>query len=100
MRKKDNSLSYVWTTLSILILAVIGIIYISTLSYKQRKQILNLEAQKEKLIIELDEEQRRQTEIENLRAYVKTDAYTEEAARSRFNLVKENETVFNEVRDD
>lgn len=46
---------------------------------------------------QIQEEQDRTQEIEDLKEYMQTDEYAEEVARNRLGLIKENEIVFEEV---
>ncbi len=48
---------------------------------------------------EIEEEQARTEEIDELKEYMKTDAYAEEVAREKLGLVKDNEIVFQEKED-
>lgn len=45
----------------------------------------------------IEEEKARTEQIDELRAYMKTDAYAEDVARDRLGLVKENEIIFVEA---
>ncbi len=47
----------------------------------------------------IEEEQARTEEIDELKEYMKTDAYAEEVAREKLGLVKDNEIVFQEKED-
>ena len=43
---------------------------------------------------QIEDEQNRTEEIDRLKKYMETDEYTEEVAREKLGLVKDNETVF------
>nr|WP_242986873.1 septum formation initiator family protein [uncultured Blautia sp.] len=43
---------------------------------------------------QIEDEQNRTEEIDKLKKYMETDEYTEEVAREKLGLVKDNETVF------
>ncbi|MEJ8773845.1 septum formation initiator family protein [Blautia sp. HCN-1074] len=43
---------------------------------------------------QIEDEQNRTEEIDKLEKYMETDEYTEEVAREKLGLVKDNETVF------
>lgn len=45
---------------------------------------------------EIEDEENRTEEIEELKEYMQTDEYAEEIARNRLGLVKDNEIVFQE----
>lgn len=45
---------------------------------------------------QIEEEQARTEEIDDLKDYMQTDEYAEEVARNRLGLVKDNEIVFQE----
>ena len=46
---------------------------------------------------ELEEEQARTDEIKELKEYMQTDEYAEQAAREKLGLVKDNEIIFQEA---
>ena len=50
--------------------------------------------QAEALSQQIEEEQARTQEIEDLKQYMLTDEYAEQAAREKLGLVKENEIIF------
>ena len=47
---------------------------------------------------QIEEEQARTQEIEDLKQYMLTDEYAEQAAREKLGLVKENEIIFQEEK--
>ncbi len=47
---------------------------------------------------QIREEENRRDQIEQLREYMQTEEYMEQAARERLGMVKENEIVFEESR--
>ena len=59
-------------------------------------QLSSYDSQIKKLDQQIEEEEERTTEIDDLKEYMKTDEYVEETAREKLGLVKENEIVFKE----
>ena len=58
----------------------------------QRK--VELESQKTQLEQQIQEQEARTTELQQLRKYVQTDSYAEEVAQQQLGLVHEGEIVF------
>ena len=56
-----------------------------------------LETRAEALSQQLEEEQARTEEIKELKEYMQTDEYAEQAAREKLGLVKDNEIIFQEA---
>ncbi len=68
-----------------------GTLYISNQS--SQKQLDELNAQKDKLQSEIDKEEKRTLELEELRVYVKTMKYVEERAK-QLGLVYPDEIIY------
>ncbi len=79
----------------ILLICTVGI---SSFFYYKKKELQDeydsLEAEKKRVEILIQEEQKRSEEIEEYRAYVQTKSYIEEVARDVLGLVYKNEVVF------
>ena len=78
------------------VLLFLGGLYMSSRNLEQKLQVY--EAKKETLNRQIAEERERTVEIDELKAYMQTDAYAEEVARERLGLVKPNEIVFEEEK--
>ena len=63
-----------------------------------QESLAGYETRAEALSQQIEEEQARTEEIEALKEYMLTDEYTEEAAREKLGLVKENEIIFQEEK--
>lgn len=77
---------------------VAGILFVGMLgkSVALQKQLSSYDSQIKELDQQIEEEEGRTTEIDDLKGYMKTDEYVEETAREKLGLVKENEIVFKE----
>lgn len=77
---------------------VVGILFVvmMTKSLTLEEQLAGYEAQMKELDSRIEEEHERTSEIEDMKAYMKTDEYAEEVARDKLGLVKNNEIVFKE----
>ena len=82
--------------LGIILTAALLLVNINLKSNELSEKLENYNNQIEAFHERIAEEEQRTIEIDNLRDYMKTDAYAEEAARMRLGLVKENEFVFQE----
>lgn len=91
IRNRLGMLSITFVTVLLL-----GIFLMQTRSLQGR--IEGYDAQTAALEKQIQEEQERTEEIEELKEYMQTDEYAEEVARDRLGLVKENEIVFEEVK--
>lgn len=83
--------------LGIIILLICTVGISSFFYYKKRElqdEYDSLEAEKKRVEILIQEEQKRSEEIEEYRAYVQTKSYIEEVARDVLGLVYKNEVVF------
>ena len=58
---------------------------------------MTLRTRAEALSQQLEEEQARTEEIKELKEYMQTDEYAEQAAREKLGLVKDNEIIFQEA---
>lgn len=77
---------------------VVGILFVGMMgkSVALQDQLSSYDSQIKKLDQQIEEEEERTTEIDDLKEYMKTDEYVEETAREKLGLVKENEIVFKE----
>ena len=77
------------------------IVLILTLMAQSRdlkESLAGYETRAEALSQQIEEEQARTQEIEDLKQYMLTDEYAEQAAREKLGLVKENEIIFQEEK--
>lgn len=63
-----------------------------------QESLTGYETRAEALSQQIEDEKARTEEIEALKEYMLTDEYTEEAAREKLGLVKENEIIFQEEK--
>ena len=63
-----------------------------------QESLAGYETRAEALSQQIEDEKARTEEIEALKEYMLTDEYTEEAAREKLGLVKENENIFQEEK--
>lgn len=63
-----------------------------------QESLAGYETRAEALSQQIEDEKARTEEIEALKEYMLTDEYTEEAAREKLGLVKENEIIFQEEK--
>ena len=61
------------------------------------ESLAGYETRAEALSQQLEEEQARTEEIKELKEYMQTDEYAEQAAREKLGLVKDNEIIFQEA---
>lgn len=83
--------------LGIIILLICTVGISSFFYYKKRElqdEYDSLEAEKKRVEMLIQEEQKRSEEIEEYKAYVQTKSYIEEVARDVLGLVYKNEVVF------
>lgn len=62
-----------------------------------KESLAGYETRAEALSQRLEEEQARTEEIKELKEYMQTDEYAEQAAREKLGLVKDNEIIFQEA---
>ena len=62
-----------------------------------KESLAGYETRTEALSQQLEEEQARTEEIKELKEYMQTDEYAEQAAREKLGLVKDNEIIFQEA---
>lgn len=99
IKKKKRKISY--SQLGMLAIAAIVLLLLAGLmleSGKLKSRLAVYDTKAATLQEELEEEQGRTEEIENLKKYMQTDEYAEEVARNKLGLVKDNEIVFQEAR--
>ena len=77
---------------------VVGLLFVGMMgkSVALESQLSSYNSQIDDLDRQIEEEEGRTTEIDDLKEYMKTDEYVEETAREKLGLVKENEIVFKE----
>lgn len=83
-------------------MAMLGITFVVSLLFigmtakgmDLQEQLDGYNIKMEKLKEQLEEEQARTQEIDDLKDYMKTDEYAEEVAREKLGLVKGNEIIF------
>lgn len=62
-----------------------------------KESLAGYETRAEALSQQLEEEQARTEEIKELKEYMQTDEYAEQAVREKLGLVKDNEIIFQEA---
>ena len=62
-----------------------------------KESLAGYETRAEALSQQLEEEQARTEEIKELKEYMQTDEYAEQAAREKLGLVEDNEIIFQEA---
>ena len=73
------------------------IVLVLLLSRDLKESLAGYETRAEALSQQLEEEQARTEEIKELKEYMQTDEYAEQAAREKLGLVKDNEIIFQEA---
>ncbi len=77
---------------------VVGVLFFGMMSqsYALSRQLSDYKEQEKSLDTQIEEENERTAEIDDLKEYMQTDEYVEEIARDKLGLVKDNEIVFRE----
>jgi cell division protein FtsB len=88
--KKKKRLELRLVTLTILCLLIVA----SFGKMKLRQKNETYQQREEQIMAQLEEEQERSEEIEELKKYVQTKKYVEEVAKERLGLVYEDEILF------
>ena len=99
--KKTKKRKFSYNQLGMLAIAAVVLLLLGGLmleSNKLKSRLCVYDTKAATLQEELEEEQERTKEIENLKKYMQTDEYAEEGARNKLGLVKDNEIVFEEAR--
>lgn len=91
-RKRENRFSMALVIMVILMIMVV--VAVGTIQLGEKQAVLDERA--EKLTKELQEEEERSLEINELEKYSKTDKYIEEQAQEKLGLVNENQIIFKE----
>ena len=97
LRKKTigyNHLGMFGISLIVLVL----MLFLMVQSRDLKEVLAGYETRAEALSQQIEDEQARTQEIEDLKEYMLTDDYAEEAAREKLGLVKENEIIFQEEK--
>lgn len=95
-KKKKN----VSNSLGMLAIGMVVVILLAALMLESRNlenRLSVYDAKAATLEQSIEDEQARTEEIDQLKEYMQTDEYAEEAARDRLGLVKDNEIVFQEA---
>ena len=94
-RKKKRKVRY--NSLGMLAIALVVLVLLGGLmlgSNDLQERLTGYDAKAATLQQQIEDEQNRTEEIDKLKKYMETDEYTEEVAREKLGLVKDNETVF------
>lgn len=94
-RKKKRKVRY--NSLGMLAIALVVLVLLGGLMLKSndlQERLTGYDAKAATLQQQIEDEQNRTEEIDKLKKYMETDEYTEEVAREKLGLVKDNETVF------
>ena len=78
----------------IIALCLTGVLLVNGKKYNARIEAGKI--QKEELEAELEEENARTTEIQELEEYMQSDEYKEQVAKEKLGLVKDGEIIFKE----
>lgn len=79
---------------------IVLILMLSLMAQSQelKESLAGYETRAEALNQQIEAEQARTQEIKDLKEYMLTDEYAEQAAREKLGLVKENEIIFQEEK--
>ncbi len=91
-KKRQSRTGKICISFMVLVLTLILSVQIVRLYHKDQ----TYRAQQEELEAQLEEEEERAAELEEEEAYVGTDEYVEDVARSRLGMVYEDEILFKE----
>ena len=94
-RKKKRKVRY--NSLGMLAIALVVLVLLGGLMLKSndlKERLTGYDAKAAILQQQIEDEQNRTEEIDKLKKYMETDEYTEEVAREKLGLVKENEILF------
>ena len=94
-RKKKRKVRY--NSLGMLAIALVVLVLLGGLMLESnvlQERLTGYDAKAAILQQQIEDEQNRTEEIDKLKKYMETDEYTEEVAREKLGLVKDNETVF------
>lgn len=77
---------------------VVGVLFIALMaeSSKLQTKISDYEAKTAEVVSQIESENDRTAQIDELKEYMQTDEYAREVARDRLGLVDDNEIVFKE----
>ena len=79
------------------LIVLVRLLYLMVPSRDLKESLAGYETRAEALSQQLEEEQARTEEIKELKEYMQTDEYAEQAAREKLGLVKDNEIIFQEA---
>ena len=94
-KKKKKKIGY--NSLGMLAIALVVLVLLGGLMLKSndlQERLTVYDAKEATLEQQIEDEKDRTEEIDKLKRYMETDEYTEEVARGKLGLVKDNETVF------
>lgn len=97
-KKKKKTIGY--NHLGMFGISLIVLVLLASLMVQSRdlkESLAGYETRAEALSQQLEDEQARTEEIDQLKEYMQTDEYAEQAAREKLGLVKENEIIFQEA---
>lgn len=91
-RKKQKRLGrYCAFTIGFLVVGILGI-----QMWRLKTKNAEYSAKQAELQVRLEEEQRRASDLEDYEAYVKSDAYIEDTAKSKLGMLYDDEIIFRE----
>ena len=91
-RRRVNQHKASMLAISFVLLLLVAVVSVSGIGlWKKEKAYV---AQMDDLSRQIEEEEARAEEIEDLEAYVGTDAYIEDLAKEKLGMAYENETIF------
>ncbi|MDO4557079.1 MAG: septum formation initiator family protein [Lachnospiraceae bacterium] len=99
MKKSRSSVKQKKNRISMMVIAAVAILLLSGLLVQGntiKNQLAVYDAQEASIQEQIDTENKRTAEIDQLKEYMQTDDYAEEVAREKLGLVKDNEIVFQE----
>ena len=98
-KKKRRKVGY--ESLGMLAIALVVLVLLGGLMLESndlQERLTGYDAKAATLQQQIEDEQNRTEEIDKLKKYMETDEYTEEVAREKLGLVKDNEIVFQEEK--
>lgn len=98
-RKKSSKIKIANNYAGMLAIAAVVLVLLAALMIQSRSltnRLMVYDTRAAALEEQIEEEQARTEEIDDLKDYMQTDEYAEEVARNRLGLVKDNEIVFQE----
>ena len=94
MKKKSNAKTYIGIVVAAILVLLIAVVVFGTITARSVQRMISLTQERAMVQAQLEELEKRRSELENELLMVNSDEYVEQQARSQLHMIKPGEVLY------